>query len=236
MPMATHLAVMSAPQPGSDHLHRTDSRSSGSCRDTPTILQTIWRLLRLELQSERCSAGCFYCPGMQLPGISQAVYSLYHWDFLIPFFFLWQKLTDSALGITGRVLVAGTAGVTCVGRPWTAPCWSQLGPAGLAVGSSSQLHPKTSTHQRCIWRLCTNIFKEGWQLLEAGGTNRGAVGSLRGHPKEDPGGGTGRGMLLRTQLEIRSWKEVLHARGGTSEGLQVSLHWRKDTSKGTVGR
>lgn len=55
------------------------------------------------------------------------------------------------------------------------------------------------------------ICKKGWQLLEAGGTK----GGLRGHPKEDPGGSMGKGMLLRTQLEICSWKEVLHARGGT---------------------
>lgn len=57
-------------------------------------------------------------------------------------------------------------------------------------------------------------------MLEAGSTK----GGPRGHPKEDPGGGTGKRMLLRTQLEICSWKEMLHARGGTSEGLQASLH------------
>lgn len=90
MSTATHLVATSAPEPASDHLHHTDSRSLGSC--TPTILQTGWRLLRLELQSENCGVGCFYCPHMQLSGISLAIYSLnklqYHWDFFGPSFFL----------------------------------------------------------------------------------------------------------------------------------------------------
>lgn len=61
-----------------------------------------------------------------------------------------------------------------------------------------------------------NIFKKGWQLLEAGGTKEGAVGGLRGHSEEDPGGGMEQEMMLGTRLEMHSGKEVLHARGGTT--------------------
>lgn len=59
--------------------------------------------------------GCFHCPHTQLPVISQAVYSLsklqYHWDFFKTSFLPLAEISlDSALGITGRVLVAGLQG------------------------------------------------------------------------------------------------------------------------------